>query len=90
MIQAIYPQGRLDPRSPRRPIMRRKTWSREEAIRELVRGRLQGLGPVTARDLAESLALGATDIDVALLELESEGFVLRGQFTPERHDARMV
>ncbi len=83
MIQAIYPQGRIDPPISAPADHAEKTWSREDAIRELVRGRLQALGPVTARDLAESLALGPTDIDVALLELESEGFVLRGQFTPE-------
>ncbi len=83
MIQAIYPQGQLDPQISAPPDHAGKTWSREDAIRELVRGRLQALGPVTARDLAETLALGATDIDVALIELESEGFVLRGQFTPE-------
>ena len=63
--------------------MPRKIWRARQAITELVRGRLQGLGPVTARDLAESLALEPSDIDVALVELESEGFVLRGRFTEE-------
>jgi ATP-dependent Lhr-like helicase len=83
MIQAIYPQGRLEPGITAPADHATKAWTREEAIRELVRGRLQGLGPVTVVDLAESLALSTTDVDVALLELESEGFVLRGQFTPE-------
>ncbi len=83
MIQSIYPQDRLDPPIDAPADHAAKAWSREEAIRELVRGRLQALGPVTARDLSESLALGNTDVDIALLELESEGFVLRGRFTPE-------
>ena len=60
-----------------------RSWTREAAITELVRDRLQGLGPVTARDLAESLALETSDIGIALVELESEGFVLRGRFTEE-------
>ena len=50
---------------------------------ELLRGRLEGLGPVTAtrsRDLA-GLADTAT-LMRALLKLEAEGFVLRGRFTP--------
>jgi ATP-dependent helicase Lhr and Lhr-like helicase len=65
-----------------------KTWTREAAITELVRGRLQAVAVTTAADLAESLVLSRSDIDIALIELESEGFVLRGRFredstTPE-------
>ncbi len=59
-----------------------KAWSREEALVEIVRGRLEGLGPVTAAELAESIAVPASDIDGALLALEGEGFVMRGSFTP--------
>ena len=59
-----------------------KVWSREEALVEIVRGRLEGLGPVTTAELAESIAVPASDIDVALLALEGEGFVMRGSFTP--------
>ena len=58
------------------------TMDRHEAIRELVRGRLEASGPITADALAQMLALARTDIDTALLALESEGFVLRGHFHP--------
>ncbi len=64
-------------------ILAARQWTREAAVTELVRGRLQGLGPVTARDLVESLDVEASCIAVALAELESEGFVLRGRFTEE-------
>jgi ATP-dependent Lhr-like helicase len=57
-------------------------WSRESALAEIVRGRLTGLGPVRAADVATSLHLAQTDVDLALLALESEGFVMRGHFTP--------
>ncbi|HEV8435501.1 MAG TPA: DEAD/DEAH box helicase, partial [Thermoanaerobaculia bacterium] len=57
-----------------------RTWTREEAIVELFRGRLTILGPTTARDLAASLAITESDADLALLALESEGVVLRGRF----------
>ncbi len=60
----------------------RKPWSREEALVEIVRGRLEGLGPVTAASLAESIVVPVGDVDVALLALEGEGFVMRGSFTP--------
>jgi ATP-dependent Lhr-like helicase len=48
---------------------------------ELVRARLQGLGPVTTTALAEPLAINAADIDTALIALEAEGFAMRGNFT---------
>ena len=59
-----------------------KTWSREQALVEIVRGRLEGLGPTTAVNLAESIAVPVGDVDIALLALEAEGFVMRGSFTP--------
>ena len=34
-----------------------RSWTRDEALVELVRSRLQGLGPVTAAAIADSLAL---------------------------------
>jgi ATP-dependent Lhr-like helicase len=47
-----------------------------------MRGRLEGLGPVTVDGLAASSGLAANDVESALLKLEAEGFVLRGRFTP--------
>jgi ATP-dependent Lhr-like helicase len=52
------------------------------ALVEIVRSRIEGLGPVTAGRLGAPLGLPAPAIDVALAALESEGFVLRGRFTP--------
>jgi len=84
MVQAIYPEGKLDPEiAVPVEILAARQWTREAAVTELVRGRLQGLGPVTARDLVESLDVEASCIAVALAELESEGFVLRGRFSEE-------
>jgi ATP-dependent Lhr-like helicase len=56
--------------------------ARETAVRELLRGRLSALGPVTARSLAASLGVTDADIEAALLALEGEGVILRGTFTP--------
>jgi ATP-dependent Lhr-like helicase len=61
----------------------RKSWTREDAARELVRGRLEVLGPVTAGNFARDLGEGMRSlVDQALLALETEGRVLRGHFTP--------
>src|SRR6185503_13547314 len=51
------------------------------ALAEVVKGRLTITGPITAAALAEPLGLSAADADHALLQLESEGVVLRGRFT---------
>ena len=54
---------------------------RPDALRELLRGRMEILGPTTAAALARSLGVTAEEADSALLALEGEGVVLRGQFT---------
>jgi len=84
MLQAIYtdcpvelPPAQLDP-------SRQRHWEREEATRELIRGRIEVTGPVTMNALAALFHLRSTEIEGALLALEAEGFVLRGKF---HHDA---
>ena len=79
---AVHPAARVVPPIVV-PVEYAKPWSREDALVEIVRGRLEGLGPVTAAGLAESIAVSVSDVDIALLALEGEGFVMRGSFTPE-------
>jgi ATP-dependent helicase Lhr and Lhr-like helicase len=83
LVGSVYVNATLDPPVSAPPEKTERQWQREEAITDLVRGRLQSLGPVTVRELADSLALPSSEIGVALVELESEGFVLRGRFTEE-------
>ena len=59
-----------------------QAWSREDALLEMVRGRLVGLGPVTVATLAASLAVDDGEVETALLRLQSEGYVMQGLFTP--------
>ncbi len=54
----------------------------DESLVDIVRGRLEGMGPVTASALAGSLGLSASSIDIALAKLEAEGFAMRGRFSP--------
>src|SRR5262249_46222078 len=56
--------------------------SPDQALVETLRGRLEGLGPITPDALAAPLGLSATDIAAALAALEAEGFAMRGRFTP--------
>ncbi len=50
------------------------------AVMELIRMRLQGLGPVTGMKLAGFLQLDAEVVNRGLSALEQEGYAMRGQF----------
>jgi ATP-dependent Lhr-like helicase len=54
--------------------------SREDAVLACVTGWIGHSGPVTANQLSGVLGLPASDIEKALLRLESRGVVLRGSF----------
>jgi ATP-dependent Lhr-like helicase len=60
----------------------KRSWARDEALVEIVRGRLEGLGPVGPDALAGPLGLATSEIAVPLAALEAEGFAMRGRFTP--------
>jgi ATP-dependent Lhr-like helicase len=55
--------------------------SRSDAVFAVVNGWMQHLGPTTAAQVAELLALTPPEIEQALLRLEASGTVLRGRFT---------
>jgi ATP-dependent Lhr-like helicase len=62
----------------------------EAALVEILRGRLEALGPVTATQLAAPLALEKSRVDLALLALEAEGFAFQGFYTPLNGKAASV
>ncbi len=82
-VLAVHPHARLEP-AIEPPASRARTWERDAAIAELVRGRLCLTGPVTAAAMADSMGVTVGEIDTALLALEAEGVVLRGRFTPQQ------
>src|SRR5216110_2333316 len=82
LVEAVFPGVRCEPAVVAPERDRAKSWTREDALRELVRGRLEVVGPTTAEAVAAALGVPPSDVDFALGALEHEGFVLRGQFTP--------
>src|SRR5437588_782767 len=82
MLEAVFPNVCCEPAVVAPERDRARTWTREDAVRELVRGRLEVVGPTTAAAVAAALGVAQGDVDFALGALEHEGFVLRGQFTP--------
>ena len=81
-FQPLWPEAKLDPPIAAPASYAAREWSPDLALTEIVRGRLEGLGPVTAEALAAPLGLGADDIAHALAALQAEGFAMQGQFTP--------
>jgi len=53
----------------------------KDPLAELVRGRLEIMGPVAAEQLAGLMDLPVSEINMALLKLENEGFVFQGNFS---------
>jgi len=86
MLRAIYCDAAAEHELMLPESVRGKAWERADAIRELVRGRMEVCGPITVGELADTLVLQCSEIDAALLALEAEGFVLRGKFHPQAAD----
>ena len=82
-FQALWPDATLDPAIAAPATARGRDWSRDAALIEILRGRLEGLGPVTQSALAAPLGLDPDEVAAALAALQTEGFVMRGRFTPE-------
>ncbi|RUL75263.1 DEAD/DEAH box helicase [Dyella choica] len=83
MWQAVHAHAALSPPISAPAEYAAQTWTREDALLELVRGRLSGLGPSTVTALAASMQVESTDIDLALIRLQSEGYVMQGRFSPD-------
>jgi ATP-dependent Lhr-like helicase len=81
-LSLIYPSASLNPPLVAPESFAQVPWSFEDALVEVLRGRLEGIGPATVDALRSSFGIPKSDIELGLLKLEAEGFVIRGQFTP--------
>ncbi len=81
-FRALWPEARLTPAIAPPAECGDTNWSADAALVDILRGRLEGLGPVTQAALAAPVGLGTDDIAAALAALETEGFAMRGRFTP--------
>lgn len=79
---ALWPRAKLDPPITAPPPYSKRNWSPDDALVEILRGRLEGQGPVTQAALADLLGLPPAQISAPLAALEVEGFAFRGRFTP--------
>jgi ATP-dependent Lhr-like helicase len=77
---AVHPQLAIESQVQPPASRAARIWTRDEALVEVVRGRLTIVGPTTAEAMARSVAVPEMDVHQALLALEAEGVVLRGTF----------
>ncbi len=77
-VALVFPLGRAGPQARALPS---DIGERDTALRELVRSRLEALGPVTAEVLARSFGLSEGEIAVPLAALEQQGAIMRGAFS---------
>ena len=61
--------------------------SADAALVEIIRGRLEGLGPVTVEALADSSGIPINDVETALAKLATEGVAMRGFYSPDAPQA---
>ncbi|HEV2701378.1 MAG TPA: DEAD/DEAH box helicase [Steroidobacteraceae bacterium] len=84
-VRLDHPAGSLWVASDRRAqfdALWSATPARTEALAGIVQSRLDGLGPVTVTALAATLPqVGRSELESALLQLQTQGVVMRGQFS---------
>ena len=85
LLHAVLPGARPEP-PIEAPAQYARHWDEDEALVEIARGRLQGLGPVAAATLAAPIGVAAGRMAPALAALQAEGSVMHGRFTAQAPD----
>jgi ATP-dependent Lhr-like helicase len=83
LLEAAYPGAQATPQLDI-PASHRslEAWTQDSALVELLRARLSGFGPQPLAAIAATLHLPHGAVHIALTRLETEGYVMRGRFTP--------
>jgi ATP-dependent helicase Lhr and Lhr-like helicase len=91
-LELLFPGATIEP-DHRSPIAGAPL-DRGAAAVEMVRGHLEHRGPSTFADLADDTGLPESDVEIAVIRLEGDGFAFRGHFTsadgPEELCARRL
>ena len=81
LSEALFPGLRCVPELKLSPELASETrFDAESAARHVVRGHLESLGPTDVAVLVARTGLTAVVVELALVQLEAEGFALRGHF----------
>ncbi|MGD0498802.1 MAG: DEAD/DEAH box helicase [Bryobacteraceae bacterium] len=82
LVRRVYPEARMEPSLTAPANGRDIPETPERAAAEILRGWFECSGPRRAEELVRELAMPRELVDQALAQLEAEGQILRGQFTP--------
>ena len=92
LLAELESQGRVMQRAQSQPPLwiateRQSWWDDEAGQVAIIRGRLDGLGPVSVQRLARDSGLTPARVSSALGALQSQGTAMSGRFTPEAVNA---
>ncbi|MDQ6618258.1 MAG: DEAD/DEAH box helicase [Pseudomonadota bacterium] len=82
LLTALHPGIECSPPIDAPAEFAARAWTRDEALMEIVRGRLESLGPISTETLARTLAAPVREIDAALAGLAGQGIAMQGSFVP--------
>lgn len=81
LLLRLFPTAEFSPNIPVIDNSGEISLDTDQALVELIRSRLEGLGPVSAKHLAAPLGMQEEQINISLLALEQEGYAIQGRFT---------
>ena len=58
----------------------------QTALNNIIQSRMEGLGPITANNVASPLGLSESSIETTLLHLQQQGSIVQGHFSPDQQD----
>jgi ATP-dependent Lhr-like helicase len=79
-LQVICPVHEISPQID--ALVNEQSATKVSTVTEIMRNRLEVLGPVTPEQLARPLGLAVSDVERALSELQQEGYAIQGRFDP--------
>ncbi len=86
LVRSVYLEARMEPAIQAPATARGVPGSPEACAAEILRGWFECSGPLTASGVSRDLAMPRDLVDQALAQLEAEGQILRGRFTPGRDE----
>ncbi len=86
LFRKVYPEKKIRPEIVLPERLDQDLSPEKDPLTELIRGRLEIMGPTTTECLSKLMLLPAEAIDQALYRLENEGFVLRGNYSDSGSD----
>jgi ATP-dependent Lhr-like helicase len=86
LIRLLFPESRIEPELalPFGAVI--EVEDREMARVRMLRGQAEALGPVTAAQISAVCGLSVVDVERGMMQVEGDGYVLRGRFSASAID----